>query len=220
MTMGIPFNQEVDEYLDKFKTDPTQLGYKILHNVNIPYDKDVGDNVGLFPITYLNRALMYTGHKPGYDNKTDMYIVNRVAEHFILKFPQRLPDGTFSRHYGWPGEMDKNASFVWGDDQYMGLTLLSRLAVVQKKQEYAEFVGKMTLTFLKHFTDSTDGTQYHGYNDASKDRSCCKWGRANGWGMIAHSEVLQALFAFPQLQKLFSQVCLFFIYEKIRNIFV
>ena len=24
-------------------------------------------------------------------------------------------------------------------------------------------------------------------------RSCCKWGRANGWGMLSHIEVLAAV---------------------------
>ena len=27
--------------------------------------------------------------------------------------------------------------------------------------------------------------------------SCCKWGRANGWGMLSHIEVLAAVAAFP-----------------------
>jgi unsaturated rhamnogalacturonyl hydrolase len=27
--------------------------------------------------------------------------------------------------------------------------------------------------------------------------SCCKWGRANGWGMLSHIEVLRALHTFP-----------------------
>lgn len=34
---------------------------------------------------------------------------------------------------------------------------------------------------------------YHGYNGYNNCTSCCKWGRANGWIMMAHTEVLLAL---------------------------
>ncbi|MAS41737.1 MAG: hypothetical protein CML43_01045 [Rhodobacteraceae bacterium] len=34
---------------------------------------------------------------------------------------------------------------------------------------------------------------YHGYNAANNATSCCKWGRANGWIMMGHVEVLEAV---------------------------
>lgn len=34
---------------------------------------------------------------------------------------------------------------------------------------------------------------FHGFNAANNQTSCCKWGRANGWIMMAHVEVLLAL---------------------------
>ena len=200
MTMGLPFNHMLDQYLDKFQTDPDFPGYKILHNITMPFDSAVGDYISLFPITYLNRALMYTGKKPGYQNTSDLYIVNTVAEKYLLKYPYRLSDGTFSRTGGWVGEKGNDSSFVWADDQYMGLTLLSRLAIVQNKISYAQLVGQMSLTFGKHLMDSSDGISFHGYNDADGHHSCCKWGRANGWGMLAHVEVLAALSHFPSLR--------------------
>ena len=54
MTMGLPFNQMLDQYLDKFQTDFDSPGYKILHNITLPSGLAVVDYISLFPITYLN----------------------------------------------------------------------------------------------------------------------------------------------------------------------
>ena len=61
-----------DQYLDLFATNEQYYGYMILHNKTIP-QKTIGDDVGLFPITYLNRV-MYNWRKPHYKNTTDMAV--------------------------------------------------------------------------------------------------------------------------------------------------
>lgn len=52
-----------------------------------------------------------------------------------------------------------------------------------------------TAAFSKQMRDPVDGLYAHGVNVATSPvvRSCCKWGRANGWGMLSHIEVLSAL---------------------------
>ena len=185
----------INQYLDSFKRDPKSnpYGYKLLQNETIPFDKQVGDGIGLFPINYLTRAIDYV---PSNETDTDWRIVQKVAYDFVLGFPHRLADGTFSRHNGWPGEVDKNASFLWGDDQFMGLTLLSRLGALQlgpNATMLVEFVAKQAIQFAEHMMDKTDGLFFHGYNDADKKTSCCKWGRANGWGTMSHVEVRRNL---------------------------
>ena len=172
-----------------------------MHNISVPFGEAVGDTIGLFPITYLNRALSYSGLKPGYDNSTDMNIVNTVAEKYILQWPKKLPDGTFSRDKGWIGEKGLNASFVWGDDQYMGLTLLARLAASTKNVSLAQMTAEQLINFAKYLRDPEDGLFAHGFNYADNKRSCCKWGRANGWGMMAHAEILKALETFPNIKE-------------------
>ena len=207
-SFGIPYGAQVNDYLDMFIRDKSQYGYKIIHNITVPFGEAVGDTIGLFPITYLNRALSYSGVKPGYDNTTDMYIVNTVAKKYILQWPRRLPDGTFSRDKGWIGEKGENASFLWGDDQYMGLTLLARLAASTKNLTLAQMTAQQVINFAKYLRDPLDGLFSHGYNHADNKRSCCKWGRANGWGMMAHAEVLKSLETFPNIKetRLYKQV--------------
>ena len=137
-----------------------------------------------------------------------MYIVNTVAQKYILKWPRRLPDGTFSRDRGWKGEKDRNASFLWGDDQYMGLTLLARLAASTDNISLTMMTAEQFINFAKYMRDPLDGLFSHGYNYADNKRSCCKWGRADGWGMMAHAEVLKSLEAFPHIKEssLYKQV--------------
>ena len=148
------YTEILDKYLDQFLTDPNEYGYKLLHHEKIEFGRAVGDTIGLFPITYLNRVIAKSG-QPGYDNATDLFIAKTVAAHFIEGWPQRLPDGTISRDHGWAGEPVQGSSFLWGDDQYMGLTLLSRLGVVLKDvgivkyaaQQAIQFAGYMQVTY-------------------------------------------------------------------------
>ena len=48
-----------------FITDKREYGYKILHNMTVPFGETIGDTIGLFPIAYLNRAVSYSGKRPG-----------------------------------------------------------------------------------------------------------------------------------------------------------
>ena len=143
---GFNLTKVMDNYLDNFLEDKNALGYKLLHNQHIDWGRAVGDNVGLFPIAYLNRMQSQSMQR-GYNKSRDTYVVRKVAEEYILKWPYRLPDGTFSRLSGWQGEAERNASFLWQDDQYMGLTLLARLSVYLRKPSYAEFAAKQALSF-------------------------------------------------------------------------
>ncbi len=194
-SFGIPFENQLNDYLQKYVTDKESYGYKILHGIGVPFGEAIGDTVGLFPIAYLNRALAYSGVKPGYENTTDMRIAQTVAEEYIMSWPKRLPDGTFSRNVGWDGQKGTN-SFVWADDQFMGLTLIARLAAVNKDVVLASTAALQAIYFARHLKNSVDGLFHHGYNDRNGIQSCCKWGRANGWAMISHVEVLTSLASF------------------------
>ncbi|XP_041365090.1 unsaturated rhamnogalacturonyl hydrolase YesR-like isoform X2 [Gigantopelta aegis] len=81
----------------------------------------------------------------------------------------------------------------------MGLTLMARLGRALRSTGYVEFVANQCLLFNHYLQDSEDGLVYHGYNDADKHHSCCKWGRANGWSITASVEVLLALQEFKDI---------------------
>ncbi len=82
---------------------------QFLHNGTLPWSYAVGDDNGLAPIAFLSRAL-YAAEP---QDSPDWQLAVDVADAWILQWPHRLPDGTFSRDVGWAGQPDKNASFLW-----------------------------------------------------------------------------------------------------------
>ena len=193
----LDYSAFLNTQLDALVALPTSTAYKVLHNISVPWSSSIGDQVGLFPIAYLSRAL----HLNNSDLQSqDWQLALRVAEEYVLAWPLRLPDGTISRHNGWAPEPDVNASFLWQDDQFMGIALLARLArhpalPLATRQRYQDFVAAQHALFAAHCQDSATGLYKHGYNHATGHHSCCYWGRANGWVMMAHAEVALALAA-------------------------
>lgn len=189
----------VSAWLDVMKALPGTYGYNVLHNVSMPPNAAVGDQVGLFPIAYLdryNRAVARGGVPP----VSDLTIVQSVVDTYVVGYPNTLPDAarTFSRLGGWPSQPPTgNATFLWGDDQYMGLTPMARLASQFSRRDLIDRAAAMQLSFAQYLRDNATGLYWHGFNVADMTPSCCMWGRANGWAMMSHAEVLLALQAFP-----------------------
>jgi rhamnogalacturonyl hydrolase YesR len=199
----------LDAYLQ-----PGQYGSMILTNQTLPFTGTIGDVVGLFPTAYLDRALLRSG--AGGINwsapSDDALLAQRVADQYVLPWPDRLVDGTISRDEGWTGAPDYNHSFVWSDDAFMGTTLLNRLAIAgaPNKLAYVNFAAAMQITAAAHLLDvgqypglSTNSSLwFHGYdsgpNGAKGFPSCCYWSRANGWALMSSVETLLAIdAAFP-----------------------
>jgi rhamnogalacturonyl hydrolase YesR len=178
--------------------------------------RNVGDLMNLFPIGYLRR---YNLNNELYVN--DLEVAKIAVKKYILPFPLRTFDGTFSRQGGFNFEtftahnnnenyIEKNivAPFLWADDQFMGLTLIARLSTTdassistEERFELVNFISEMQLRFINHIYDHEhDGLIYHGtfLNQSMKKFSCCKWGRANGWGAMSHMEVLKSMEQFPR----------------------
>ena len=63
---------------------------------------------------------------------------------------------------------------------------------------YAAEVTRQQIGFAKRLRDPVDGLNFHGFNDADGHHSCCKWSRANGWGMLGHAEAIGSMQAWPE----------------------
>ena len=118
--------------------------------------RNVGDLMNLFPIGYLRRYDL--------NNKlyaSDLELAKITVNKYILPFPLRTFDGTFSREGGFNNkdeeiyyddsnnEDGKIAPFLWADDQFMGLTLMARLSTTatptitdEQRLQMVSFISK------------------------------------------------------------------------------
>lgn len=116
------------------------------------------------------------------DNVNDL--VDILANQ-IKNIQYRLDDGTLWR----PNSPD--GPTIWADDLYMGLPFLIRLAEHKKDPNLLNDAILQVINYASYLQD-TDGVWYHAYFVDKKSRSCCKWGRANGWVAVAIAQVLTA----------------------------
>jgi len=192
----------VDAYLDEYAADPSSVAGLVLANRTVPWGYSIGDLCGLMPIAYLSHA-DYHGLAPGAGRDWDLVL--RVLDKYVLGWPLRLPDAarTISRNASagtWGNETAVNASILWSDDQFMGIALASRVVrhpgtPRARALALADWIAAQQLSFASYMQDAASGLYRHGFNHADGHLSCCNWGRANGWVMLAHAEVVSAVAA-------------------------
>jgi hypothetical protein len=203
--------QNATTIIDGFLSNPSSPAYALAMGQYVNPGYSIGDALGLLPLSYAARAqynnISYT------TNDINWKLSTIVVDQYVLPWNKTLPDGTISRDVGsWaPNQPDVNASFLWSDDQFMGSAMAVRLGMslgfpTNKAVIYAEFVAKQQIGFASRMMDSSTGIFYHGYNAATNDNSCCHWGRANGWIMMAHAEVVKLLVATAPNSPLLQQV--------------
>jgi hypothetical protein len=192
--------QKLNSLSDLAMQDPKRDAYIVLNNKSVVFGRNIGDKFGILGIRYLDRV-MYGSVNSSYTNETDLLIASRIVEQYIIGWPIRLADGTVAREIGNCGKPPSapnwmpttTPNYVWGDDIFMGLTLATRMTrLVTKQKNELKWILEQHVLFANHLQD-TDGIYVHGYDKEKDMRSCCKWGRANGWLMMAHHELLLAL---------------------------
>ncbi len=118
-------------------------------------------------------------------------VVDRIAG-WIVHGQERLPDGTFWRPNATDINKQRKPGTLWIDDLYMGCPFLVRWAKYTGDYSYLHDAAQQVIHMAARLQD-TDGVWYHAYFENEHDHSPFKWGRANGWAMVATVEVLSAL---------------------------
>jgi rhamnogalacturonyl hydrolase YesR len=108
----------------------------------------------------------------------------RIAD-WIINKQARLPDGTL-----WRPKSDGGT--IWIDDLYMACPFLVRWSKYTGESKHLDDAARQIVNMAGRLQD-TDGVWYHAYFEPKKERSLFKWGRANGWAMVANVEVLSEL---------------------------
>lgn len=110
-----------------------------------------------------------------------------------------LPDGAVARSTGggWrvPLPRDNMTVITWPDDTFMCTATLSHAAPFlggdMAPALLDEAARRLLAVYKSGQTDPVDGLLWHGYDAASGQHSCCKWGDGNGWTFMAMADAIK-----------------------------
>lgn len=105
---------------------------------------------------------------------------------FILNKQYRLEDGTFARK--GPYE-----STLWLDDLYMSVPALSQLYALTGEEKYLNDAVRQILQFSSRMFVPQTNLYMHSYVTTMPVHPAFHWGRANGWAILAMSDLLDVM---------------------------
>eukprot|EP00756_Hemistasia_phaeocysticola_P019892 Hpha_TRINITY_DN15687_c5_g7::TRINITY_DN15687_c5_g7_i1::g.99130::m.99130/K15532/yteR, yesR; unsaturated rhamnogalacturonyl hydrolase len=142
----------------------------------------IGDSLGLYPAAYAAR-LRYDDSSSSTDRS-----IARLMPDLMATYPLHV-NASPSRDVDWvaAGYLSKGRG-VWGDDAFMGTAVL----VASNSTIHLKRAAEQVLGYHGWLRDSTDGLYHHGavVRPTGVLRSCCKWGRANGWALMGKVDTL------------------------------
>ncbi len=129
-------------------------------------------------------AAMIKAQRAGVKGDLDPLIENYIS--WIMTKQQRLADGTFARNRPLPESM-------WLDDLYMSVPALAQMGLKTGDAKYFDEGVKQITQFASRMFDRNTGLWMHGWVLGMTDHPAFRWGRANGWALLAMSELLDVL---------------------------
>ncbi|MDB5211072.1 MAG: glycoside hydrolase family 88 protein [Sediminibacterium sp.] len=125
------------------------------------------------------KTLRVNGHsnlRPLIDHLVD-YIANKEF---------RFKDGTLARN-----RPQKNT--LWLDDMFMGIPALAQMGKLTGDQKYFNDAVKQVLQYSERMFNKNLGVYMHGWVEEMTVHPEFHWARANGWAMMAMTELLDVL---------------------------
>jgi unsaturated rhamnogalacturonyl hydrolase len=160
-----------------------------------PLSKQGGDGRALGPIRQLlrpaalddsgamaaamiraTRANVATNLRPWIDNYMD-WVANKQF---------RFNDGTLAR-------MRPQANTLWLDDLYMGVPALSQMGALTGDRKHFDDSVRQIQQFAARMWVKEKGLFMHGWVEGMEPHVAIHWARANGWAIIAMSDLLDVL---------------------------
>ena len=98
----------------------------------------------------------------------------------------RLKDGTLARNR-------PQAWSLWADDMYMGVPALAEMGHLTGQRKYFDDAVNNVLRMSHYMFNPQLNLYTHGWNANHPDAPQFYWGRANGWSVLAMSDLLDVL---------------------------
>lgn len=127
-------------------------------------------------IKAMNNGLISTELRP----QVDVYI------DFIANKEHRLSDGTLARN-----RPQKNT--IWLDDLYMGVPALAQMGKLTGDNKYFDDAVRQIRQFSSRMFNKEKGVYMHGWVESMETHPGFYWARANGWALMAMTELLDVL---------------------------
>ncbi len=105
---------------------------------------------------------------------------------WICRDQFRLPDGTLARQRPLPDSL-------WLDDLYMSVPALAQMGALTGDRKYFDDAVKQVRQFSARMFVPEKGLYRHGWVEAMEPHPAFFWGRANGWALLAMTELLEVL---------------------------
>ncbi len=105
---------------------------------------------------------------------------------YISTKEYRLPDGTLARN-----RPQKNT--LWLDDLYMGVPALAQMGKLTGNKKYYDDAVKQVVQFSERMFNRSLNIYMHGWVEEMSVHPEFHWARANGWALMAMTELLDVL---------------------------
>ncbi|MCB1129653.1 MAG: glycoside hydrolase family 88 protein [Verrucomicrobiae bacterium] len=129
-------------------------------------------------------AAMIKAERNGIRDELDPWIDNYVG--YISKRQMRLADGTFARNFPF-----KNT--LWLDDLYMSVPALAQAGERTGDRRYFDDAARQIRQFASRMFVKERGLFMHGWVEGMDPHPVFHWGRANGWAIMAMTELLEVM---------------------------
>lgn len=105
---------------------------------------------------------------------------------FITTSQFRLADGTLARNRPMPNSL-------WLDDLYMSVPALAQMGALTGEMKYFDDAVKQIVQFSARMFVPATGLYRHGWVQEMEPHPAFYWARANGWAIVAMTELLEVL---------------------------
>lgn len=112
-------------------------------------------------------------------------LIDRYMD-FISNKEFRLADKTLARNRPLPNS-------IWLDDLYMSVPALAQMGRFTGNNAYYDDAVRQILQFSERMFNTGKGLYMHGWIQGMEPHPQFHWGRANGWALMAMSELLDVL---------------------------
>ncbi|MBE2212250.1 MAG: glycoside hydrolase family 88 protein, partial [Opitutaceae bacterium] len=129
-------------------------------------------------------AAMIKAHQQGLGGDLRPWIDNYLG--YISTGQMRLADGTLARNRPLPNSL-------WLDDLYMSVPALAQAGKLTGERRYFDDAAKQILQFAQRMFVKERDLFMHGWIESMDPHPVFHWGRANGWAILAMTELLSVM---------------------------